>query len=167
MFVVSDLKKLLASINVPQNYVPSIAMGSIAAVTVPEYPDRKFPAVVEATARSVNASSGSTLMQLGIDNSSGALMPGAYANVHLDLTGAPGAFRIPVSALIFDRRGLRVATVDAQNHVVLKPVTIARDLGAEIEIGSGLSADDKVIASPADGIADGDEVRIAEPQHKS
>jgi membrane fusion protein, multidrug efflux system len=166
MFVVSDLKKLLASINVPQNYVPSIPLGSSASVTVPEYVGRKFPAVVEATARSVDAASGSTLMQLAIDNSSGALMPGAYANVHLDLTGAPGAFRIPVSALIFDRRGLRVATVDAQNHVVLKTVTIARDLGSEIEIGSGLSAEDRVIASPADGVANGDEVRIAEPQPK-
>jgi RND family efflux transporter MFP subunit len=163
MFVVSDLKKLRASINVPQNYVPSIPLGASASVTVPEYVGRSFPAVVEATARSVDASSGSTLMQLGIDNSGGALMPGAYANVHLDLTGAPGGFRIPVSALIFDRRGLHVATVDAGNHVVLKTVTIARDLGSEIEIGSGLTADDRVIASPADGVANGDEVRIAEP----
>ncbi len=166
MFVVSDLKKLRASINVPQNYVPSIPLGASASVTVPEYVGRNFPAVVEATARSVDAASGSTLMQLGIDNSSGALMPGAYANVHLDLTGAPGGLRIPVSALIFDRRGLHVATVDAGNHVVLKTVTIARDLGSEIEIGSGLSADDRVIAAPADGVANGDEVRIAEPQPK-
>ena len=167
MFVVSDLKRLRASINVPQNYVPAIPMGSAAAVSVPEYPGRTFPAVVEASARAVDASSGSTLMQLGIDNSSGALMPGSYANVHLDLAGAPGVLRIPVSALIFDRRGLRVATVDAQNHVVLKAVTIARDLGSEIEIGSGLGADDRVIGAPADGISDGDEVRIAEPQRKS
>jgi membrane fusion protein (multidrug efflux system) len=163
MFVVSDLKKLRASINVPQNYVPAIPMGTVAAVTVPEYPNRKFEGVVEATARSVDAASGATLMQLGIDNSQGALMPGAYANVHLDLKGAAGAFQIPVSALIFDQRGLRVATVDGQNRVKLKTVTIARDLGAAIEIGSGLAADDRVIASPADGIADGDEVRIAEP----
>jgi multidrug efflux pump subunit AcrA (membrane-fusion protein) len=123
--------------------------------------------VVEASARSVDASSGSTLMQLAIDNSSGALMPGAYANVHLDLAGAAGAFRIPVSALIFDRSGLRVATVDAQNRVALKAVTIKRDLGSEIEIGAGLDADDRIIAAPADGIADGDEVRIAVPPKKS
>ena len=73
----------------------------------------------------------------------------------------------PVAALIFDRRGLRVATVGADNRVALKTVTIARDLGAEIEIGSGLAAGDKIIASPADGLADGDEVRVLEAQHKS
>jgi membrane fusion protein, multidrug efflux system len=167
LFVVSDLRKLRVYINVPQNYVPGIRIGDKAAVSVPEYPGRTFPGVVEASARSVDASSGSTLMQLGVDNSNGALMPGAYANVKLDLAGAAGAFRIPVSALIFDRNGLRVATVDAQNRVSLKPVTIKRDLGSEIEIGSGLLADDRVIASPADGIVDGDEVRIAEPAKKS
>jgi len=45
-------------------------------------------------------------------------------------------------------------------------VTIARDLGSEIEIGSGLQADDRVIASPPDGIAEGDQVRIADSSQK-
>jgi hypothetical protein len=44
---------------------------------------------------------------------------------------------------------------------VLKKVTIARDLGREVEIGAGLTMSDRVIASPPDGIADGDAVRIA------
>ena len=168
MFVVSDLKRLRVYINVPQNDVPSIKIGATAAVSAPEYPDRSFRATVEASAHSVDAASGATLMQLDIDNSDGALMPGAYASVHFELPGAPGVFRLPVAALIFDRRGLRVATVDVQNRVAMKTVTIARDLGTEIEIGSGLSAGDRVIASPADGLVDGDEVRILEPpQRKS
>jgi RND family efflux transporter MFP subunit len=167
MFVVSDLTKLRVLIHVPQNYVPAVKIGATTAVSVPEYPGRAFPAVVEASSRSVDMSSGDTLMQLRIDNASGELMPGAYANVRLDLAGAQGVFRLPVSALIFDRAGLRVATVDAGNHVAFKTVTIARDLGSEIEVGSGLKADDRVIAAPADGLADGDEVRVAEPQRKS
>ena len=87
-------------------------------------------------------------------------MPGAYANVHADLAGDAGTFRIPASALIFDTSGLRIATVGADDRVHFKKVTIARDLGSEIEIGSGLSAEDRVIAAPPDGIADGDPVRI-------
>jgi hypothetical protein len=88
-------------------------------------------------------------------------MPGGYANVHADLAGDAGSFRIPVSALVFDQAGLRVATVDPNDRVLFKTVTIARDLGSEIEIGSGVQADDRVIAAPPDGIADGDRVRIA------
>jgi membrane fusion protein (multidrug efflux system) len=39
-------------------------------------------------------------------------------------------------------------------------VTIARDMGKEVEIGSGLTAGDRIIESPPDGIASGDAVRI-------
>jgi len=167
MFVVSDLRRLRVFINVPQNFAPSVRIGATATLIAPEYPGRAFPALVEASARSVDAASGATLMQLGVDNASGALMPGSYASVHLELVGSAGVFRLPAGALIFDAHGLRVATVDARNRVALKTVTIARDLGGEVEIGSGLAASDRVIASPADGLAEGDEVRVVEAKRKS
>jgi len=166
MFVISDVHKLRVSINVPENYAPEIRIGDKATVTSPAYPRRAFPAVVEASARAVDVATGTTHMQLTVDNSDGQLMPGGYANVHVDLAGGAGSFRIPVSALIFDQAGLRVATIAADDRVALKTVTIARDLGSEIEIGSGLQADDRVIASPPDGIAEGDQVRIADSSQK-
>ena len=166
MFVISDVHKLRVSIAVPETYASQIRIGDKATVASPTYPRRAFPAVVEASARAVDVASGTTHMQLMVDNSDGALMPGGSANVHVDLVGGAGSFRIPVSALIFDQGGLRVATVGADNRVALRTVTIARDLGSEIEIGSGLQADDRVIAAPPDGIADGDQVRIAEANAK-
>jgi hypothetical protein len=42
----------------------------------------------------------------------------------------------------------------------MKKVEIARDFGAEVAIASGLSASDRVIASPLDSIGEGDEVRV-------
>ena len=68
---------------------------------------------------------------------------------------------MPGSALINDAKGVSVATVDANNKVVVKPVTIARDLGKVVEIGSGLNAADRVIENPPDGVVSGTEVRIA------
>jgi RND family efflux transporter MFP subunit len=167
MFVVSDVHKLRVSINVPETYASQIRIGDKATVTVPEYPGRTFPAVVEASARAVDVASGTTHMQLMVDNADGELMPGGSANVHVDLVGGAGSFRIPVSALIFDQNGLRVAIVGVDDRVALKTVTIARDLGSEIEIGSGLQADDRVVAAPPDGIAEGDQVRVADANLKS
>ena len=166
MFVISDVHKLRVAINVPETYAPEIRIGDKATVATPAYPGRAFPAVVEASARAVDVASGTTHMQLTVDNSDGALMPGGSANVQVDLAGGAGSFRIPVSALIFDQAGLRVATVGADDRVLLKAVTIARDLGSEIEIGSGLQADDRVIAAPPDGIAEGDQVRISDSAQK-
>jgi RND family efflux transporter MFP subunit len=161
LFVVSDVSKLRGYVNVPQSYVPNIRIGTKAQISVPEYPGRTFPATVEASAQSVDVASGTTRMLLVVDNASGELMTGDFANVSFELTDPGTAISVPASALIFDRSGLRIATVDSRNRVVVKDVTISRDLGKEVEIGSGLSADDRVIESPPDGIASGDVVRIA------
>ena len=88
-------------------------------------------------------------------------MPGGYANVRLELPRDLQPLHIPASALIFDQNGLRVATVGTDDKVLFKTMTIARDLGREIEIATGLAADDRVIITPPDGLADGDQVRIA------
>jgi RND family efflux transporter MFP subunit len=160
MFVVSDITKLRVYVNVPQNYVPSIRIGAKAAITMPEYPNRTFDATVEASSQSVEVSSGTTRMQLALDNSAGELMPGGYANVRLSLQRDTVPLHIPASALIFNQNGLRVATVGPDDKVLFKTVTIARDLGKEIELASGVAPDDRIIVAPPDGIADGDQVRV-------
>lgn len=161
MFVVSDVKKLRVYVNVPQSYLAAIHVGSQAEISVPEYPGRTFPAVVETSSQSVDAASGTTRMQLSFDNSKGELRPGGYADVSLKLSGDSQPLSIPASALVFDNKGLRVATVDGSDQVLFKTVTIARDLGREIEIATGLAADDRIIVTPLDGVVDGDKVRIA------
>jgi multidrug efflux pump subunit AcrA (membrane-fusion protein) len=100
-------------------------------------------------------------MQLGLDNAGGELMPGGYASVRLSLDRDAVPLHIPSSALIFNKDGLRVATVGPDDKVRFKTVTIARDLGKEIEIASGLAADDRVIIAPPDGLSDGDQVRVS------
>src|ERR1700692_3014430 len=161
MFVISDIKKLRVYVNVPQTYVPAIKIGAKAVITMPEYPTRTFQATVEASSQSVDVSSGTTRMQLALNNSGGELMPGGYANVRLTLQRDSVPLHIPASALIFNQNGLRVATVTADDKILFKKVTIARDLGREIELASGIAADDRVIVAPPDGIADGDQVRVA------
>jgi RND family efflux transporter MFP subunit len=161
LFVVSDTHRLRVYVNVPQNYVPGVRLGTKARISVPEYPGRSFVATVEASAQSVDVASGTTRMQLAVDNANGELMPGAFANVHLDLSSDVAALHIPASALIFDQGGLRVATVGANGRVELKGVTIARDMGKVVAIATGLAPGDRVIDSPPDGIAAGDQVRVA------
>ena len=161
MFVISDISKLRVYVNVPQSYVPAIRIGAKARISMPEYPNRTFDATVEASSQSVDISSGTTRMQLALDNPNGELMPGGYANVRMGLERDAVPLHIPASALIFNGSGLRVATVGVDDKVRFKAVTIARDLGKDIELGSGISADDRVIVAPPDGLADGDQVRVA------
>jgi RND family efflux transporter MFP subunit len=160
MFVISDIKRLRVYVNVPQSYVPAVKVGAKAVISVPEYPTRTFDATVEASSQAVDVNSGTTQMQLGLDNAAGELMPGGFANVRLNLQRDGVPLHIPSSALVFDQKGLRVATVTADNRILFKPVTIARDLGRDIELSGGISLEDRIINSPPDGIADGDQVRV-------
>jgi RND family efflux transporter MFP subunit len=161
LFVVSDIHKLRVYVQVPQAYGPSIHQGSDAVLVVPEYPGREFHAQVVATSNAVNATSGTTLVQLMVDNTDNKLMPGSFAHVHFSLPVDTAALRVPASSLIFDNAGLRVATVDGDNKVAFKPVSILFDYGKTVEIGSGLQSGDRVIESPPDGIKNGDPVKIA------
>jgi RND family efflux transporter MFP subunit len=160
LFVISETSKLRVYVNVPQSFVPSIPAGTQSRITVPERPGKIYSGTVEASAQSVTPSSGTTLMQIIVDNRAGEMMPGDYASIHLEFAAAGGLLSIPSSALIFDAKGLSVATVDASNHVLMKPVSIARDLGTVVEMASGVGPGDRVIDGPPDGLINGAVVNV-------
>jgi RND family efflux transporter MFP subunit len=167
LFVVSDLRRLRVYVQVPQRQVAQIRPGSTARVSVPERPGSSYPAKVESLAQAISAGSGTMLVQLAVENPNGHLLPGAFATVQFDqaamagdaAAGAPVA--IPPGALISGRDGTRVAVLDAGNRVRIRKVTIARDLGNVIQLGEGVTKADRIIDSPPDGLADGDQVRVA------
>jgi RND family efflux transporter MFP subunit len=161
LFVVSDVKRLRVYVQVPQAYAPDVRSGTTATLTVPEYRGQHFTARVVAAADSVNVASGTTLVQLLVDNADGKLLPGGFASLQFKLPVQQNAVRVPASALVFDAHGLRVATLGANGQVAFKTVTINRDFGDSVEIGSGLAATDRVIDTPPDGLAEGDRVQVA------
>ncbi len=165
LFEISDVKKLRVSVNVPQTDAAGIQVGTAALLTSPTRPGETFHARVTASSQAVDASAGTTLIQFEVDNSDGRLLPGGFVNASIDQSGkkAAASLEIPSSALLFDKQGLRVATVDANNHVVFKSITIAHDEGKVIVVGSGLASTDRVITNPPDGLNSGDAVQIAAP----
>jgi multidrug efflux pump subunit AcrA (membrane-fusion protein) len=114
-----------------------------------------------ANAQAVNAQSGTVLMQLQADNPDRKLKAGGYAQVSFSLPANTNTIQIPSSALIFNENGTSVATVGPSNRVVVKPITITRDMGTSVEIAAGLNRQDKVIDNPPDSLQPGDQVRVA------
>ena len=161
LFSVSSVDKLRLYVRVPQEYAPMTKPGGTGTFTVPEYPGKNFTATVVGLADSVNADSGTTLVQLLVDNPGHLVLPGGFVNLHFALPARAGALRVPASALIFDSHGLRLATVDPSDTVRFKPVAILQDLGNAVDIGSGLADSDRVIDTPPDGLVEGDHVQVA------
>ena len=167
LFSVSSVDKLRLYVHVPQEDAPLIKPGGTAAFTVPEYGNRSFAAKVVGLAESVNAASGTTLVQLLVDNPGHLLLPGGFVNLRFVLPARANALRVPASALIFDNKGLRLATVDGHDQIRYKSVDIVQDLGSAVDVGSGLADSDRVIDTPPDGLAEGDHVQVSVPGAKA
>ena len=164
LFTVADESRLRVYVQVPQSYTGDIKPGMTVNFTVPEHPGRLFVATLAASADAITPQSGTLLIQFQIDNSDRALKPGDYAQVHFSLAPPPGAIQIPATALMFRDAGMSVAVIGPNGRVAMKTISIGRDLGATVEIASGLTTADRVIDSPPDSLRPGDQVRIAAPQ---
>ena len=161
LFNVADVHLLRVYVHVPQSDSAAIHAGMTASLALPQYPGRVFQATVVSDAGAVSVQSDALLVELQVANLDGALKPGDYAQVRFDLPQQAGVVRVPASALIFRRQGLQVATVGADNRAHLRAVSIARDFGGQVELGSGVRAGDRVIDTPPDSLEDGDPVRLA------
>ncbi|MBO9546338.1 efflux RND transporter periplasmic adaptor subunit [Caulobacter sp.] len=162
LFTVSDTKRLRLYVSVPQSLAGQIRPGMSATFSTPDLQGQTFNARLVRTADAVDAQSGAMLIQLEVDNAGGRLKPGGYAQVNLDLkaasTTSTASVRIPSNALLFRKEGTAVAVVGGDNTVAIHPVKIARDDGAELELASGIAANDWIVTSPPDAIATGDKV---------
>ena len=163
LFRISDERQLRLYVRVPQAFAPQMGPKTTAAVTFPDHPGVTFNATMDSTAKAIDPTTNTLLVQLKIDNAKGELLPGAYADVHFKV--APGvaatSLQLPANTLLFRSDGIHVATVDDTGHVVLKPIIIGRDYGAAIEVVHGLTPQDLVILSPPDSLLNHARVRLA------
>jgi RND family efflux transporter MFP subunit len=159
LFHIAQPGKLRVYVNVPEEYSRGITVGMKADLTLAEFPNRQFQGKVVRTADDINVTTRTLLIEIDVDNPSGTLLTGSYAEVHLAVPTQASTFLIPVNTLLFRTEGLRVGIVK-DGKVVLTAVTPGHDFGDQIEIVSGLKSDDQVIVNPPDSIVSGQEVQI-------
>jgi len=163
LFRVADIHKVRIYVQVPQQLSAGIQPSLIAVLHLPQYPDKTFKADVATTSSAISLNARTLLVELHAENPDGLLQPGAYAQVDFELPSNPNVVRIPTSALVFRERGMEVATIGPGDTIELKPITLGRNLGTEVEVVKGLALSDRVVNSPPDSLAAGDLVRVAGP----
>jgi len=165
LFHIAAIQQLRVYVNVPQQYSPSAKPGLTADLTLQERPGRRFTGTLVRTADSIDPATRTLLAEVDVDNRAGELLPGAYAQVHLRVPAGTPALILPVSALIFRSDGLQVGIVENSNRATLKNVVLGHDLGSEVEVVSGLAAEDLVITNPPDSLVSGETLRIETGNH--
>ena len=161
LFRVADIHMMRIYVQVPQQLSAGIKNGLNAQLHLPQYPNKTFKAAVDTTSSAINTSARTLLVELHSENPDREMQPGAYAQVDFELLTDPNVVRIPTSAIIFRERGTEVATIRPDDTIELKPITLGRNLGTEVELLGGLTTSDRLVNSPPNSISTGDRVHIA------
>jgi RND family efflux transporter MFP subunit len=161
LFHIAQPGTLRVYVNVPEEYSRGITVGMTADLNLAEFPARKFQGKVVRTADAINMATRTLLIEVDVDNPTGTLLTGSYAEVHLAVPTQASTYLIPVNTLLFRTEGLRVGVVK-EDKVVLTAITPGHDFGDQIEIVSGLKSDDQVIVNPPDSIVAGQRVEIVQ-----
>jgi RND family efflux transporter MFP subunit len=161
LFHVAQPDKLRVYVNVPEPYSQSAKVGIKAALTVPEFTGRRFEGKLVRTANAIDQATRTLLAEVDVNNPTGTLLSGAYAEVHFNLPTVSSSFILPVNALLFRSEGLRVAAVE-DGKAELRQITIGHDFGSEVEVVAGLNGNESIVVNPPDSLVSGEAVRITQ-----
>ena len=161
LFHIAQPGTLRVYVNVPEEYSRGMNVGMTADLALAEFPGRTFQGKLVRTAEAINMTTRTLLVEIDVANPTNTLLTGSYAEVHLKVPTQSSTFIIPVNTLIFRSEGLRVGVVK-DDKVTLTAVTPGHDFGNQIEIVSGLKADDQIIINPPDSVVTGQQVQIVQ-----
>ena len=158
MFTVVQSDVIRVWVYVPQDSAFGVIPGIDAVIRVPAMPNLTFKGKVTRIADALQPGTRTLLTEVDIPNPSGALQPGVYCTVELQIPRQSPALILPASAIIFNRNGMQVAVV--QDGVArLQNIAITTDYGTEIEVNGGVKEGDEVVLQPPVNLADGDKVQ--------
>jgi len=163
LFHMQAISTLRVYTNLPQIYAASAKRGEKVGLTFQEHPGKTYEGTLVRTSDAIDPSSRTLLVEVDVNNGSGELLPGSLAEAHFKTPTPAETFVVPAACLIFRREGMRVGTVVNGNVAHLAPVIIGEDDGVNVQIVSGLSANDQVIQAPPDSLIDGEKVTVVSP----
>ena len=152
-------------VNAPQATAASMKKGLEAKIHSSTQPNREFTGKITRNADSINTQSRTLRVEVDLPNQDNALVPGMYVDVAFALP-AEGLMQIPAAALIFRTSGPEVAVIDQNHQVQFHKVTIARDNGGTLEIGSGLAEGDQIALNLSSQVVNGETVQVSQPKEQ-
>lgn len=158
LFHLAQIDPLRVSVAVPQTYAADVRVGQPVSLRLIEKPGVQLAGKVARTAGAMEADSRAMTVEIELPNPDGQLLPGAYVEASFSLGSASRNLLVPSSALQFRQEGPRLAVVDAENRIVLRPVKLGRDLGRTVELLSGITREERFVLNPHDALEAGETV---------
>lgn len=160
LFRIASLDPVRVLVGIPQDVAPSVKPDMAATVTVREFAGRKFEGKVARVAGALDSASRTMNVEVRVPNPDQKLLSGMYAQVSIDLPTPHRVFELPATALYNDAKGLRVATVTADDKVHFVTVVVERDTGSTVQISTGLEGTERVVKLANASLVEGQAVTV-------
>ncbi len=155
LFRIAQTQTLRMYVSVPQIWVSSVRAGQTATIRVSGLPGRQFTGTVAHTAKALDPTSRTLLVEVNVPNGDGALLPGMSAQVDLSAPRRDPPIVIPADALMIRSNGAEVAVLRPNGTVHVQKIQVGRDYGDRLEVLGGLSEGDTVVQNPGDMVREG------------
>ncbi len=124
--------------------------------------DKAYTGVVETLSPAPAYGTYTYPITISLDNSSGELMSGQFAEIRVNAEESVNALCVPSEALVMKNGKTVLVMVDDEGVASYHEATYGIDNGEIIEILSGAKEGDKVIISGQSFVEDGEKVRVVE-----
>lgn len=162
LFYLAQTDELRLTVAVPQSYAADVSPGKEVGIRLLESANAPSKGRITRVSGGVDVATRSVLVEVTLPNRDAKLLPGAYVEVNLPLSGTAKALLLSPNALQFRQDGPRVAVISKEGQVSLRPVKLGRDLGLAVEVLSGITTQDAVMLNPHDTLEEGQRVEARE-----
>ena len=156
--MIADLDQTDVTVNVTEVQIAAIKRGAPVSITVDAYPGRTFEGRVSRIAGGADPATRTVQVEIDIANPGHLLRPGMYATAKLSAGADEDVLVVPLGAMV-TVGGQHFVWVFKDGKVTRQPVTVGRATGEVVEVTSGLTEGDQIVARGSDLVSEGQQVK--------
>lgn len=154
LFIMAQSNRLRLTLSLPEKHASSVKEDMQASFTVSSQPGKIFDAVLSRTSGLLDQQDRSLKLEFDVDNSSGDLQGGEYAQAKLRLQRKNPSNWVPSESILNTQSGTYVITLN-NNEISRIPIKEGIRQNTLSEVFGNLSPNDYVILKPSDEIPEG------------
>lgn len=154
-----DLNRVYVNIEVVEGLINKLSKNQEVKVNISAASSEAFQAKIDSITPSPNPRTQLYPVRIYLDNKDNLIKPGMFASVELNLDARDNSLKIPSRAILSLDNENMVYIVE-NNRAYRRVVELGLDTGLEVEVISGLEAEDIVIINGQNYVEDGGMVKI-------
>lgn len=145
---------LRVQLTVTEQDVAAVVIGRAVTFDVDAYPGESFTGQIRYISPAVTADTRAMTVEAIVANPNGRLKPGFFATARIERSEQTPRIVVPATAVRTVAGTARLFVLDG-DRVKERVVTVGDTAGGDIEVTSGLSADERVVTSAVSPLVDG------------